>query len=59
MSAQEQQILFYKHRIEALEKRVTNLEHKLKINNYDKIENRVASAGNGRQRTSKYLEWNE
>ena len=57
MTAQQQQIEFYKHRIEALERRVAILELNLFRN--DKIKNRVASAGNGRQRTSKYLERNE
>ena len=57
MTAQDQQIEYYKHRIEALEKRVHNLE--LKIYNNDKIKNSVASAGNGRQWTSEYLERNE
>ena len=57
MTAQQQQIEYYKHRIEALERRVAILELNLFRN--DKIKNRVASAGNGRQRTSKYLERNE
>ena len=59
MTAREQQIEFYKQRIEALERRVENLELIIKIRKNDKVKNSVASAGNGRQRTSKYLERNE
>ena len=59
MTAQDEQIKYYKHRIEALERRVENLELIIKFKKDDKVKNSVASAGNGRQRTSKYLERNE
>ncbi len=59
MTAQKQQVEYYKHRIEALEKRVAYLELIIKNKYNGKIKNSVASAGNGRQWTSEYLERNE